>query len=203
MEQTIVRRVFAKILLVLVVVVGLIVGGGWALLYGNFLANNESILRLRNRYFYLLGQRAAIGTLLYGVRPTSVAEEGGERVYTYKLMGRVVEVDYIEQIMMIQDMWGKRWSGHFVVTPDEFDKNLAKLRINQNTYLSDGSMTNKIAYIDIDTTAPGATKGFQIDDVVIWLWRDKRRVGEIEGVIELREDTVTPITYLNWWRGEK
>ncbi len=148
-----------KVLVVLGVVAVVLGVIGWQLLYAPTLANNESILRLRNRYFYLLGQRLPPGTLIYSVRPTSLTEIEGERSYVYKLMGRVVEVDYKEQIMTIQDMWGKRWSGHFSVTADQLDKNLAKLRMNQNTYAPDGSITTKIIYTDIDTTAPGMTKG--------------------------------------------
>lgn len=204
MEQAKIRRVLAKILLVLVVVVvvGLVVGGGWALLYSNWLANNEDILLLRNRYFYQLSQRFPPGTLLYSVRPTSVERIGEEAIFTYKLMGRVESADYKEQILTVQDMWGREWWAHFPTEPDKTIGNLAKTVLNQNTYWADGKVTNKIVYIDIDTSAPGATKGLRPGDIVILSWRDSRRAGEISGVIELRDDKILPITLINWWKGE-
>lgn len=202
MEQVKVRRVFGKILLVLVAVFSLVVGTGWILLYSNFLANNENILLLRNRYFYQLSQKVAPGTLIYAIRPTSVESVGGERVFTYKLMGRLVSADYKERIVTVQDMWGREWRAHFPTVPDKTVGNLAKMVLNQNTYWADGKVTNKIAYIDIDTSAPGATKGLRPGEVVILSWRDSRRAGEISGVIELKDDKILPITLINWWRGE-
>ncbi len=202
MEQAKFRRVLAKVLLVLIVFVGLVMGTGWALLYGNWLANNENILLLRNRYFYQLSQRVAPGTLLYAIRPTSVESVGGERVFTYKLMGRLVSADYKEQIVTVQDMWGREWRAHFPTVPDKTVGNLVKIVLNQNTYWADGKVTNKITYIDIDTSAPGATKGLRPGEVVILSWRDSRKASEISGVIELKDDKILPITLINWWRGE-
>ncbi len=195
-------KLFIKILLAMVVVVGLAVLLGWLLLYDSALANNEKILLLRNRYFYQLSQRLPVGTLIYGIRPTSVESVGGEQVFTYKLTGRVGSVDYSEQILTIQDMWGREWRAHFPTTPDKASANLAKITLNQNTHWADGKVTNKIVYIDIDTGAPGATKGFRTGDVVILSWRDSRKVSKIEGVIELKDDKILPITLINWWRGE-
>ncbi len=112
-------KLFIKILLAMVVVVGLAVLLGWLLLYDSALANNEKILLLRNRYFYQLSQRFPPGTLLYSIRPTSVESVGRETIFTYKLMGRLVSADYKEQIVTVQDMWGREWR---VVDPKSWTK---------------------------------------------------------------------------------
>jgi hypothetical protein len=89
MEQERARVYFRKILLILSTVVGVFLVTGWVVWYAPFLANNEQVLLLRNRYFYRLSQVLPPDKLLYSIRPIAVTSEGGERIYTYKLAGRV------------------------------------------------------------------------------------------------------------------
>lgn len=193
MEQARAGKFFIKILLPVVVVVGLFFVIGWGVLYSSFLANNEQIILLRNSYFIKLGTLVAPGKLLYTIRSTAVKSEGEEIEYVYKLTGKVVEVDYRNYLLTIQDKGGDEWKFHFSVVPFAGNDKLVKLVINQMTVGVDGQVTNGLINIAIDPLSPDATQGLSTGDTVVVRWQDKRKADEMKGVIELPSDKVVPI----------
>jgi uncharacterized protein YrzB (UPF0473 family) len=103
------------------------------------------------------------------------------------MMGRFAQIDTEQNLLTLTDMMGGTWLFDYTtqVYPAE-TSNSYRMMVLEVKIANDGSEQSEIAYYKYDLDNPEATQShFQPGDIVMIVWRDKRKLVDIEGVIPL------------------
>lgn len=161
----------------------------YLLLFAPFTANSKyTILIRKNFYEKVLEKTMLPARLPYQAFVRDVtADEQREQIYEYGMMGRFAQIDTEQNLLTLTDMMGGTWLFDYTtqVYPAE-TSNSYRMMVLEVKIANDGSEQSEIAYYKYDLDNPEATQShFQPGDIVMIVWRDKRKLVDIEGVIPL------------------
>lgn len=155
----------------------------YLLLLAPFTANGKYVIPLRKDFYEKILEKTLLPTRLpyqAFVRDMETSEQG-ERYYEYGMMGRFARMDAGRNLLTLTDMMGKTWLFDFttqiypVATSNTYQLMVVEVKI-----ANDGSEQSGIAYYKYDLDSPDTTQSyFHPGDIVMMVWRDKRRLEEI------------------------
>ena len=155
----------------------------YLLLFAPFTANGKYVILLRKGFYEKVLEKTLLPSRLpyqAFVRDITVNEQG-EQTYEYGMMGRFARIDTGRNLLTLTDMMGGTWLFDFTtqVYPAA-TSNTYQLMVVEVKIANDGSEQSGIVYYKYDLDNPEATQPyFHPGDIVMIVWRDKRRLPEI------------------------
>jgi len=184
MEEVLPKRKIGWIGIILGVVgVVFILLSLYLLLFAPFTANSKYAILLRNDFYEKVLEQTLLPTRLpyqAFVRNVTVDEQG-EQLFEYGMMGRFVQLDTGRNLLTLRDMMGKTWFFDFTTQLYSGEtSSIYQLMVVEVKIANDGSGQGGIVYYKYDLDDPEATQSyFHPGDIVMIVWRDKRRLPEI------------------------
>ena len=184
MEEVLPKRKFGWIGIILGVIGAVfILLSLYLLLFAPFTANSKYTILLRKDFYEKVLEKTLLPARLpyqAFVRDVTTSDQG-EQIYEYGMMGRFVQLDTGRNLLTLRDMMGKTWFFDFTTQLYSGEtSSIYQLMMVEVKIANDGSEQSGIVYCKYDLNHPEATQPyFHPGDIVMIVWRDKRRLPEI------------------------
>ena len=184
MEEVLPKKKFGWIRIILGVVgIVFILLSLYLLLFAPFTANSKYTILLRKDFYEKVLEKTLLPARLpyqAFVRDVTTSDQG-EQIYEYGMMGRFVQLDTGRNLLTLRDMMGKTWFFDFTTQLYSGEtSSIYQLMVVEVKIANDGSGQGGIVYYKYDLDDPEATQSyFHPGDIVMIVWRDKRRLPEI------------------------
>lgn len=172
-------------------IVVLLIGLMWLVMSSSILANDSSIIMIRERYVAMI-RRLGLFTELYPLtNPVYVTEIEGESKYKYVVLGRYIRTDLEKGVLYIKNSHGQVWGFDVNNSFSSGDGLIIKLL---KFTITESATPEKISYMVVDRgneSIPDYIIEFK--DLLSISWTDDRNVRDIVGL----SGTVIGDTYLD------
>jgi len=149
----------------------------YLLLFAPFTANSKYTILLRKDFYEKVLEKTLLPARLpyqAFVRDVTTSDQG-EQIYEYGMMGRFVQLDTGRNLLTLRDMMGKTWFFDFTTQLYSGEtSSIYQLMVVEVKIANDGSEQSGIVYYKYDLD-----NYFHPGDIVMIVWRDKRRLPEI------------------------